>query len=167
MLKINSYFAALSILSSTLLLNQSFAHSCHGHFVNNSNESWVISFDNSSHDGGEGNVYFRLESGQYCDESHIKNGPCTIYPGEELNVDYTKTNGQINGTIYLTDHNNNSKSWPYGTGTKGFTDCMWINTNPQYEDTQDSNAHDSDDQGAVTLNNPSDGGALFKGDAWN
>ncbi len=154
MIKINSSLITLGILCSTLFFNQAFAN-CHGHFQNNSNESWTISFDNKSSEGERGNVYFRLESGQYCDESHLKNGPCSISPGEELEVDYTETNGNIDGTIFITDSHGTTKSWNYSDADLSSTDkCMEIHHSG------------SDDLGAIILNSPSDGGALFKDASW-
>ncbi len=104
MFKIKIFFARFALLC---LISPAFANHANT-ITNNSNAPWVISF-NPSH----GNARFILRTDQYCEESHIKNGPCTVLPGDVVKISYSTTGGISDGHIRLTDQYNNMVSYFY------------------------------------------------------
>ena len=120
-------------------------YSCPRNVYNNTDCPWTFQAD-SRH----GNVYFINGS---CVQTNctVQNGPCTLPPHCAVSIQYTTTNGLLDGNWVVTDRNGGARSWSY------FSD---------YPAEQCPLISHSGNTGAINLNDPANGDLTAGGCTW-
>ncbi len=108
------FITRAAILSVSLSIPYySFADHLTRTIANYSTMPWEVQFVTS-----EGNVYFKNIDESQCVNSkivhdHPQNGPCIIYPQQNITLVYTTSVSQIQGYVLITDYTGESHSLGY------------------------------------------------------
>ena len=121
-------------------------YSCVRHIYNRTSCPWTFTATN-----GAGNVWFIDDAGCGLDNCPNPNGPCTVPPNCTISIQYTTTNGVIQGNLFATDQNYDSRGWQYSASYPAFQ-CPYINH--------------SGNTGAIALNAPANGDLAASACTW-